>query len=567
MVFKKKVIELLKNVLKGVDIENLIEIPPEEQFGDYSLPCYKLSKLFKKKPDQIAAELCKKLKPNKYIKEIKTIGPYLNFYFNEEKIVEFVLKKIQKERDFYGSSEEGNGKKIVIDFSSPNIAKPFSIAHLRSTVIGNSLYQIFRFLGYKCISINHIGDWGTQFGKLIVAYKLWGNKNELEKNPISHLLQLYVKFHKEAEKNKELENLAREEFKNLELGKKENIELWKKFTKLSLKEFKKVYERLGIDFNRYVGESFYESLNEKTLDLLRKKKLVERSEGALVVNLDKFDMPPCILKKSDGATTYELRDISAAIYRYKKYSFDEMLYVVDTRQSLHFRQVFKVLELCGFKWAKKCKHVEFGLMKFPSGVMATRKGKVVILEDVLDKAKELILKIIKEKNPKLKNKEKIADQVSIGAIIFWDLLHDRIKDIVFEWDKVLDFEGETGPYVQYAHSRACSILKKAKLKVEELKLTKDCFALLNKKEEIKLVKLLGEFGFVIKESAIHYKPSILARYLIEVAQAFNEFYHSCPCLKEKNENLKKLRLLLVFASKQVLSNGLRLLGIKAPESM
>lgn len=564
--YKEEVVKLLKKHLKGVKVEDLIEVPPDPKMGDFAFPCFCLAKEFKQSPVNIAKDLQAKIKPTSLIGNIKAEGPYINFCINKGKQAESTLKEIAKKEEKYGSSTIGKGKAVVIDYSSPNIAKPFGIAHLRSTMIGNSLYRLYNFLGYKCIGINHLGDWGTQFGKLIVAYNKWGSQIELEKSPIKHLLDLYVKFHEVAEKEPILEKEARDWFNRLELGDKEAEKLWKSFSEKSMSEFSRIYKRLDIKFDEYAGESSYNKMIEPFIKQLEEINLTEESEGALVVNLGKFNIPPCILRKSDGATTYEVRDLAAADYRYKKYKFVKMLYIIDNRQNLHMEQVLKVLDLMGKEWAKDCYHIQFGVMKFPGEIMSTRKGKVVFLEDVLDKAKEKILEIIKEKNPNLVNKKEIAEMVAVGAITFWDLSHDRIRDITFEWDKVLDFEGETGPYVQYTHVRAASILNKAKEQGIMLETNVE-FNLLKSPEELKIIDLLTNFDNAINSCIEHDKPSILARFTIELSQAFNEFYHSCPCLSENNKELMQARLLLIFCVKQVLANSFTLLGIKAPESM
>lgn len=564
--FKEEIVKLLNQEVKGIDAESLLEIPPDPKMGDYAFPCFALAKKLKKTPVEIAAALEKSIGNNSFLEKVRAEGPYLNFYLNKAKQAEIVLTTIYKEKSKYGASSFGKGKTVVIDYSSPNIAKPFGIAHLRSTMIGNSLYKIYSFLGYKCISINHLGDWGTQFGKLIVAYKRWGIPTELRASPIKHLLNIYVKFHEEAEKNPLLENEARDWFKKLELGDKEAEKLWKIFSNHSLREFKKTYQRIGVKFDVYAGESTYNKLINPFVEDLEKKGITEASEGALVVNLDKFGMPPCILRKSDGATTYETRDLVAASYRYDKYKFNKLLYVIDSRQSLHMQQVFKVFEMAGKSWVGNCLHIGFGVMKFPEGVMSTRKGKVIFLEDVLDKTKERVLKIIEEKNPNLQSKEEIAEKVATGAIVFWDLSHDRIRDIVFEWDKVLDFEGETGPYVQYSYTRAISIIRKAK--EEGLEVTsKVDFGSFKKPEELKVIILLGSLNSVLASSAEHYKPSIVARYVLDLAQAFNTFYHNCSCLAESDKELSMARLLLVSCVENVLREGLTLLGMEAPQSM
>ncbi|MBI5798000.1 arginine--tRNA ligase [Candidatus Woesearchaeota archaeon] len=550
MLFQEKIHELLKK--EKIPAE-LLQAPPNPEMGDYALPCFTLGKQYKKAPQEIAKQLQAKFKPNKFIEKIEANGPYLNFYlnkalYNKEIIEARHKKKTQKET-------------IVLDFSQPNIMKPFSIAHLRSTMIGNALYKILKQEGYKVIGVNHLGDWGTQFGKMMYAYETWGNKEDLMKDPMHYMTKLYVKFHKEAENNPSLEDKGREWFARLENGDKKAKAYWELFSKLSLKYYEKTYKRLHVTFDSWAGEAFYEPQLKGTIDLLQKKHLVEKSEGALIINLEKYNLPPCIIQKSDGSTIYATRDLAAAIYRAKAYKFAKNLYVVDVRQSLHFQQVFKTLELAGFPWAKDCIHIPFGTMNFEDGVMSTRKGIIIFLEEVLDKAVERVEKIINEKNPKLKDKKKVAEQVGIAAVVFWDLSHDRVKDITFSWDKVLDFNGETGPYILYTHARAASILRKAKQ-------TKNPnYAKLSTPQEKELLKQITLFEEALQKSADQYKPSILAKYLVALAQAFNDFYEKCPCLTEQDKSLVAARVVLVKKTKETIKQALSLLGLEAPEEM
>jgi arginyl-tRNA synthetase len=428
-------------------------------------------------------------------------------------------------------------------------------------MIGNSIYKILKHEGYKVIRVNHLGDWGTQFGKMMYAYESWGNKKDLLKDPMHYMTNLYVRFHKEAEINPVLEDKGREWFAKLEKGDKQARAYWELFSKLSLKYYNKTYKRLKIDFDSWAGEAFYEPYLKQTLQLLKEKNLIKESENALIVDLEPYSLTPCIVQKSDGSTIYATRDITAAIYRASKYKFYKNLYVVDVRQSLHFQQVFKVLELAGFEWYKGCEHIPFGTMKFEDGVMSTRKGLIIYLEDVLDKSVESVSKIIEEKNPRLKNKKKIAEKVGLGAIIFWDLSHDRIKDISFSWAKVLDFNGETGPYVQYTHARANSILNKTNNKAIPK------YELLIHESEKELIRQISQYEEFIEKAAQQYKPSIIAKYLITLCQAFNDFYEKCPCLKEQNKGLSAARLKLIKRTKVILEGGLDLLGIEAPGEM
>ncbi len=577
--FINTIVSLLKENtnLQENEIEKLIETPPDFKMGDYAFPCYSLAKSLKKAPNAIASELAGKLSatlplsskggpppsaPAYPIAEIKAIGPYLNFFVNKEIFSETVLKKIYGERDCYGSGNAGAGKTVVIDYSSPNIAKHLAVHHLRSALIGNAIYNVYQYLGYRCVGINHLGDWGTQFGQLIAAYKRWGSANAHGSYTVTDLNNLYVRFHQEAEKNPAMEDEAREWFKKLEAGDSEAKELWQSFKDVSLKEFQKIYGMLGIRFDSFAGESFYNAMVEDAVANIKAKGLTKVSEQALIVDLEPYGMPPCLLRKKDDATLYATRDIAAAEYRKKTYNFDKMIYVVGSEQKLHFRQVFKVLELMGYEWGSHCVHVDFGLMKFKDGKMSTRKGKVVLLEDLLVEAVERVGKIIEDKNPALENKDAVAKAVGIGAVIFADLCTKRGKDVVFDWDEVLNFEGETGPYVQYTHARLCSILRKhGKPVTIPVK-----FELLKEDEAAVLIKTLSQFPSIIQRSAESYEPSLVGNYLIDVCGNLNRFYNAHRVLSD-DEELTSARIFLVDATRQVIKNGLTILGMKAPEQM
>ncbi|KGG79533.1 arginyl-tRNA synthetase [Caloranaerobacter azorensis H53214] len=563
--FKKEIARIVSEKVESLnqeDVEALIEIPPNYDMGDYAMPCFKLAKTFRKAPNLIAQEIAESLDGKEYFEKIENVGPYVNFFIDRKVLARTVLEEIFSKKENYGSSDMGKGKNIVIDFSSPNIAKPFHVGHLRSTVIGNSLYKIYEFLGYNCIGVNHLGDWGTQFGKLITAYKKWGNKEEIEREPIKTLLKLYVKFHDEAELNPELEEEGRRWFKKLEDGDEEARKLWSWFVDLSLKEFNKIYDLLKVKFDYFTGESFYNDKMDRVIELLKEKNLLKESKGAYVVDLEKFNMPPCLVLKSDGATLYPTRDIAAAIYRKETFDFEKVLYVTDYSQSLHFAQWFKVIELIGFEWADKLEHVPFGRVSTEEGRMQTRKGNVILLEELLNKAIDKVREIIEEKNPNLENKDEVARQVGIGAVIFNDLSNNKIKDIVFNWDRMLSFDGETGPYVQYTHARANSVLNKRKYDI-----TNDVdYSILTNQEAIDVIRLLQLFPEAIVNAMEKNEPSIITRHIVDIAQAFNKFYHECPIIVE-DENMQKARLLLVFAVKTVLKTGLGLLGIDAPDKM
>ena len=563
-IFVEDIIKIISTVadIPEQEIRDSVEVPPDEKLGDYAFPCFVLSKKLKKAPDKIASELAFQLKPTALIQEIYSIGPYLNFRVNKAQLAEFVLSQIFDQGQVYGSDEVGKWKTVVIDFSSPNIAKPFGIGHLRSTVIGNALYHIFKKLGYNTVRVNHLGDWGTQFGKVILAYKMWGDEKDLIKDPIATLYDLYVRFHREEEKDPKLEEEARFWFKKLEDGDRETKALWEKFRSYSLEEFNRVYRILGIEFDTIAGESFYNNLMEPTVQEIKSKGLAEISQDALVVNLERFGMPPCLLKKKDEATLYATRDIAAAIYRYHTYHFYKSLYVVGTAQKLHFQQLFKVLELLGYQWAKDCVHVDFGWIKFKQEMMSTRKGNIILLEDVLNKSVELARKIIEEKNPELANKEEVAKEVGIGAVIFADLSTRRNKDIDFDWDQALSFDGESAPYVQYTHARLCSLMRKYEKPVGKIV----NYEVVSSEEEITLIKLLESFPRIIKSAADNYEPSFICSYLIDLCANFNRFYQKHRIITV-DHGLTEARMLLIKAIQITLENGLSLLGIEAPERM
>jgi arginyl-tRNA synthetase len=563
-IFVEEIVLLISKVvtLPKDEIRDLVEIPPDVKLGDFAFPCFVLSKKLKKAPDKIAREIVSSLKPTQLIAEIYSIGPYLNFKVNKTQLAEFVLSQIMEEVEDYGADHSGKGKTVVIDFSSPNIAKPFGIGHLRTTVIGNALFQLYKNLGFNVIRINHLGDWGTQFGKVILAYKMWGDEKEFVKDPIATLYDLYVRFHREEESDPHLEEEARLWFKRLEDGDEEALGLWTKFRQYSLEEFNRVYSMLGIEFDAIAGESFYNKLMDSTIEEIKAKGLAEMSQDALIVDLDRFGLPPCLLKKKDEATLYATRDIAAAIYRYKTYHFYKSLYVVGTAQRLHFQQLFKVLELMGYPWAKDCVHVDFGWIKFKQEMMSTRKGNIILLEDVLNKSIQLARKIIEEKNPELENKEEVAKQVGIGAVIFADLSTRRNKDIDFDWDQALSFDGESAPYVQYTHARLCSLMRKYGKPVSP----KVNFNILSTEEEVSIIKLLENFPQVVKFSAESYEPSFVCSFLIDLCAAFNHFYQKHRIISDDTDSTDS-RMLMVKTIQVTLKKGLFLLGIQAPERM
>ncbi|WP_411679323.1 arginine--tRNA ligase [Clostridium thailandense] len=563
MDYKRLVAERIKeNVDLELDlIEKLIEIPPKSDMGDYAFPCFQLSKTLRKAPNMIAQELKEKIN-NKGFEKIENLGPYLNFFVDKASFTKDIIEKVLAQGEKYGSSEIGKGKNITIDYSSPNIAKPFHVGHLFTTAIGNAIYKMMSFQGYKCIGINHLGDWGTQFGKLISAYKRWCNEEALEKDPINELLRIYVKFHDEAEKDPSLEDEGRMYFKRLEDGYEEETELWQRFKNLSLKEFKRVYDMLNVEFDSYAGESFYNDKMDAVIEEIDKKGLLVDSNGAKVVMLDEYNMPPCIIKKADGATIYATRDLAAATYRKKTYDFYKSIYVVGVDQSLHFKQLFTTLKLMGHEWANDCKHIAFGLVRFADKKLSTRKGDVIFLEDLLNESIDKTLEVINEKNPNLENKEEVAKKIGIGAVVFTYLKNNREKDIIFDWKEILSFDGETGPYVQYSYARGKSILRKAGAIEGNADYSK-----LNSKEEFELAKTLEGFNKSILYAIDKLEPYVVTRYVISVAKDFNKFYNAHNIMNTEDEATKMARLKLVEATCQVIKNALGLLGIGVVEKM
>lgn len=563
MDYKKKIAELIKeHVDLDLDkIEGLIEVPPRPEMGDYAFPCFQLAKVMRKAPNMISGELAENINKDGFEK-VEQLGPYVNFFVDKGVFSKNTIEKVLEEGDNYGTSNIGEGKNVCVEYSSPNIAKPFHVGHLFTTAIGNALYKMYKKEGYNAIGINHLGDWGTQFGKLISAYHRWVDEEALEADPIKELLRIYVKFHDEAEKDPSLEDEGRAYFKALENGDPEAEALWKRFRDLSLKEFERVYDILGVNFDSYNGEAFYNDKMEVVVNELKEKKLLVESNGAQVVMLEDYNMPPCIVLKADGASIYATRDLAAAMYRKKTYDFYKSIYVVGTPQALHFKQVFKVLELAGHEWANDCVHVGFGLVKFADRKLSTRKGEVVLLDDLIRESVEKTLEVINEKNPELENKEEVAKKIGVGAVIFTYLKNSREKDIVFDWKEILSFDGETGPYVQYAYARAKSILRRAEGISKEVEYSK-----LSSKEEFELVKTLDNFKNQILLALDKLEPSIVTRYTIEVAKAFNKFYNAHSILNLEDEVLKATRLKLVEASAQVIKNGLDLLGIDVVEKM
>lgn len=549
----------------GADAAELcewLETPPNPDMGDVAFPCFKLAKTMRKAPNMIAASLAPALGEIDGISRIEPMGGYINFFADKTSFARTTLERVLDEGARYGGSDVGSGKTVCLDYSSINIAKPFHIGHLSTTAIGNALRRIYDHLGYKTVSINHLGDWGTQFGKMILAYKLWGDKETVEKGGVRAMMQLYVRFHDEAEKDDSLNDSARTWFKRIEQHDPEAIEIFEWFKAITLKEVGKTYDLLGIKFDSYAGESFYEDKMQPVIDELREKHLLKVDNGASIVDLSEYSMPPCLILRSDGATLYATRDLAAAIYRKNTYDFDKLLYVVAYQQSLHFKQIFKVLELMGKDWVKDCVHVSFGMVSLTDGTLSTRHGRVVFLEDVLNAAIEKTLDVIKEKSPDLEDKETVARQIGVGAVVWGVVYNGRIKDIVFSWDKALNFDGETGPYAQYTHARCCSVLRKSggydRAKID--------YSALSDEASSALVKAIAEFPAAVSEAAEKYEPYIISRSVINVCSCFNKFYYDNRIMDE-NEGVRNARLALTDAARNVIKTGLYLVGLEAPEKM
>ena len=562
---KEKIAELISKNIEGVDAADIIasiEIPPRPDMGDYAFPCFRLAKVMRKAPNMIAADIKEQIGDVDFIEKIDVAGAYLNFYIKKDIFVKTMIEAANS--DNFGCSDMGEGQTICIDYSSPNVAKNFHVGHLRTTIIGNSLYKIYSKLGYKVVRINHLGDWGTQFGKLIVAYKAWGSKEAVEKDGIAELMKLYVKFHEEADKNPELVDEARAWFNKMENGDEEALSIWQWFKDISLVEYKRTYNLLGMDFDYYLGESFYRDKCQAVVDRITAAGLLKESEGAMIVDLSDYDMAPCIITKKDGSSIYATRDLAAIFYRKETYNFSKCLYVTGQEQKLHFAQVFKVVELLGNEWAKdQLVHIPYGLVSLEGAKLSTRSGNIIYAEDILKDAIAKSLEIITEKSPNLANKEDVAKKVGVGAVLFNDLYNQRIKDVSFSWNKVLNFDGETGPYVQYTHARCCSVVRMD----EDFDPTSPVnYDLITEQDAIELLKEINRFPAVIKDAAEKYEPSVVARFAVDVAQAFNKFYNSTR-INVDDKELKNARVMLTYLTKNTISEALSLLGIEAPEAM
>lgn len=565
--FKEKISEEISKITK-IDKNELyeyIEMPSDNKMGDYAFPCFRLAKTMKKSPQIIANELKDGISLGNEFEKVEVINGYINFFVNNKKLVENVLEEVEEKRENYGSSEIGEGKNIVIDYSSPNIAKPFHIGHLRTTILGNSLYKMYKFLNYNCVGINHLGDWGTQFAKLIEGYKRWGTEYDIESNPIEELTKIYIRINDLCKEDESVLEQCRDNFKKLEDGDEYCVKIWQKFRELSLKEFQRIYDLLDIQFDSWNGEAFYTDKMQEVKDILEKNNKLVESEGARVVDLSKEDMPPCIIEKSNGSTTYATRDLAAILYRARTYNFDKALYVTSYEQILHFKQVFETAKYLDLdeKYTNGLVHVPYGMVMLKTGKMSTRDGNVVKIEDLLKEAIAKVKIIIENKNPELENKEDIATKVGIGAVIFNDLYNSRIKDEIFDWDIMLNFNGETGPYMQYIYVRTKSVLEKVGYipKLKDVNLDK----LLNE-DSVKVIKLLYQFNDKIIQAIEKYEPYIVARYLIEVAKTYSSFYNNNKIICDDKE-VQDARIYLTYATGIVLKTGAALLGIKMPDKM
>lgn len=547
-------------------VESLLTTPPDETMGDYAFPCFALARARKKNPAEAARELAAKIQPSELIAGVSAHGPYVNLSVRREAFIAWALEEAHRRKDKFGHSDIGKGQTIVVEFSSPNIAKHLGIHHVRTTMIGNALDRIYRALGYRVVGINFLGDWGTQFGLLISAYKRWGGPETLQGDAVANLNALYVRFNDEAKKDPSLREEGRAWFKRLEDGEPEAVAFWERFRQVSLAAFEGVYRVLDVHFDEISGESKYDKLMPDTIRRLEQLGLAKLDQGALIVDLSAYKMPPVLLRKSDGATLYDTRDIAAAEDRWNRYHFARMIYVVGGDQKLHFRQIFKVLEMMGYPWAKDCVHADFGMVRMKgaegAGKMSTRRGEIIMLKDVLREAIERARQAIEAKNPDLADKERIAAAVGIGAVVFNDLKRQRIKDVDFDWDAILSFEGETGPYVQYAHARLCSILRKyGKAPSERVN-----FSLLGEPEEFALAKAMAGLGPAVRRAAEACEPAMVSQYLLDLCARFSSYYHKHKVVGD-DPDLTAARVLLVDGIRQTIANGLKLLGIAAPEEM
>ena len=571
--FKDEIIKILdqklnedKEVMTKEEISNAIEVPPTSDMGDYAFPVFSLAKVYRKNPNLISKEIAESIKSD-YFEKVESKSAYINFFINKEKLAQTVIDEVMTKGEEFGKEDVGQNRNVVIEYSSPNIAKPFHIGHVRSTVIGDSIKRIYKFLGYNTISYNHLGDYGTQFGMLIVAIKKWGDREEIGKDPIPELLKLYVKINQEVENDQELRDECRSWFAKLEKGDEEAVELWKWIREVSLLEFNRVYKMLDIQYDTYKGESFYSDLMQAEVDQLKKSGALVESEGAQIVDLSKYDLPVALIIKSDGSTIYITRDIAAAHYRHEEHKPYKNIYVVGSQQTLHFQQLKAVLKEMGYDWSDEIVYVPFGMVSLEDGTLSTRRGRVVYLEDVLNKATEKVKEILsqreEERGQKIENKDELAAQVGIGAVKFQELFNQRIKDYMFSWDKTLSFDGETGPYVQYAHARIASLLEKGGFD----KNAEVDYKLLDSEDEHEIIKTLYNFTNAVIDAHEKYEPYFITRYIGDLARLFNRYYGHTQIITDEDSVLKNTRLMLCYGVKNVLKEGLYLLGIQAPEKM
>lgn len=562
---KQKIIDLLEKNVEGLnreDISALIEIPPKPELGDFAFPCFRLAKTMRKAPQMIAADIKEAIGDVDFLQEISVQGAYLNFFIKKEIFVKTMVEAASAEN--FGGSNVGEGKTICIDYSSPNVAKNFHVGHLRTTIIGNSLYKIYSKLGYDVKRINHLGDWGTQFGKLIVAYKAWGNEEAVKADGVGELMKLYVKFHDEAKNNPALDDEARAWFVKMEQGDEEALKIWQWFKDISLIEYKRTYDLLGMDFDYYLGESFYRDKTDDVVNRLTSGNLLTESEGAKIVDLEAYDMAPCLILKNDGSSIYATRDLAAIFYRKETHDFVKCLYVTGQEQKLHFAQVFKVVELLGNEWAKdQLVHIPYGLVSLEGAKLSTRSGNIIYAEDILLEAISKVKEIISEKNPDLADKDETAKKIGVGAVLFNDLYNQRIKDVSFKWEKLLNFDGETGPYVQYTYARCSSILRKLENYDENAAID---YSLITDAESLDLLKEINRFPQVVIDASEKYEPSQIARFAVAVAQTFNKFYNANR-INIEDENLKNARVALVKLTRKTIKDAMLLLGIECPEQM
>ena len=577
LAIKSEIAQSIAQIIKGINasaeleaatIFDMLEYPPDEKMGDLALPCFKLSKTLRMPPVKIAEAIASELSlPS--IKNAVAINGYFNIYLDGEYLAKKVVGEVNEKGNKYGAPQMGEGKTVVLDYSSPNVAKPFHIGHLGTTVIGHSLKKLHEFAGYKCVGINYLGDWGTQFGKLIVAYRLWGNREEIEKGGVDALVALYVKVNNAISGNEEqgipadpaLADAARAEFRKLEDGDEENIALWRWFVDISLAEYQKTYKQLGIEFDSYKGESFYTDKMPAQVQKLRDSGLLKIDDGASIVDLTDYGMTPCLILKRDGSTLYPTRDIAAAVYRKETYDFDKMIYVTSAGQSLHFAQWFKVVELMGYDWFDKLVHVPYGTVSINGAKLATRTGNVILLRDLFAESIAKVESIMKEKNPNLENGDDIAEAVGVGAIVFYYLSNNRIRDINFMIEDALSFEGNTGPYVQYTYARTCSVLSKS------AEIDNDAKLVITADEETSLLKTLSRFEEIVREAIAVYEPSVVTRYILDVAGAYNRFYHNCSILGAENDDVRNTRIALTKATKTVLGNAFELICLAKTEKI